>query len=136
MVTHSSSPAWQIPRMEEPGGLQPRGSNKVNTTEHTHTHSNCPTKAAVRPYSLLQSCERDKDSAGEETLQPAAACPGSAERTRRVKIKGSKTAFYTGGWLTAQDGFPTRQDCSRASQACLSQSHGCPPESLHHLVLQ
>ena len=119
MVTHSSSPAWQIPRMEEPGGLQPRGSNKVNTTEHTHTQqlSHQSGSETLLPPPKLRT--RDKDSAGEETLQPAAACPGSAERTRRVKIKGSKTAFYTGGWLTAQDGFPTRQDCSRASQACL-----------------
>ena len=81
MVTHSSSPAWQIPRMEEPGGLQPRGSNKVNTTEHTHTHSNCPTKAAVRPYSLLQSCER-------ETRTRLARKHCSRQRPARALLKG------------------------------------------------
>ena len=29
MVTHSSILAWRIPWMEEPGGLQPMGSQRV-----------------------------------------------------------------------------------------------------------
>ena len=29
MVTHSSIPAWKIPRIEEPGGLQSIGSQRV-----------------------------------------------------------------------------------------------------------
>ena len=29
MATHSSIPAWEIPRTEEPGGLQPKGSQRV-----------------------------------------------------------------------------------------------------------
>ena len=29
MATHSSTLAWRIPRTEEPGGLQSRGSQKV-----------------------------------------------------------------------------------------------------------
>ena len=29
MASHSSTLAWKIPRMEEPGGLQPMGSLKV-----------------------------------------------------------------------------------------------------------
>ena len=29
MATHSSIPAWRIPRTEEPGGLQPMGSQRV-----------------------------------------------------------------------------------------------------------
>ena len=39
MVTHSSILAWRIPWTEEPGGLQSIGLQRVNTTEHTHTHS-------------------------------------------------------------------------------------------------
>ena len=34
MATHSSILAWRIPRTEEPGGLQPMGSES-NMTEHT-----------------------------------------------------------------------------------------------------
>ena len=40
MATHSSIVAWRISWTEEPGGLQPRGSQRVNTTEaaeHAHT---------------------------------------------------------------------------------------------------
>ena len=29
MATHSSIPAWRIPRTEEPGGLQSVGSHRV-----------------------------------------------------------------------------------------------------------
>ena len=31
MATHSSTLAWNIPRMEEPGGLQSRGVTKSRT---------------------------------------------------------------------------------------------------------
>ena len=33
MATHSGVLAWRIPWMEEPGGLQSMGSQRVNTTE-------------------------------------------------------------------------------------------------------
>ena len=32
MATHSSTLAWEIPRMEEPGRLQSMGSQEPNTT--------------------------------------------------------------------------------------------------------
>ena len=40
MATHSCAPAWEIPRTEEPGGLQSTGSQRLRydlVTEH-HTH--------------------------------------------------------------------------------------------------
>ena len=37
MATHSSTPAWKIPWMEEPGGLQSMGSLR-DTTEWLHFH--------------------------------------------------------------------------------------------------
>ena len=33
MAIHSSTLAWRIPRTEEPGGLQARGSPRVGATE-------------------------------------------------------------------------------------------------------
>ena len=33
MATHSSVPAWEIPRTEEPGGPQPTGRKESDTTE-------------------------------------------------------------------------------------------------------
>ena len=39
-ATHSSIPAWRIPRSEEPGRLQIRGSQRVGYTEQlSFTHS-------------------------------------------------------------------------------------------------
>ena len=39
MATHSSILAWKIPRIEEPGGLQSTGSQRVDMTEHTGVHA-------------------------------------------------------------------------------------------------
>ena len=39
MTPHSSTLAWKIPWMEEPGGLQSMGSIRVlDTTERLHFH--------------------------------------------------------------------------------------------------
>ena len=35
----SSIRSWKIPLTEEPGGLQSTGSQRTDTTEHTHTHT-------------------------------------------------------------------------------------------------
>ena len=54
MATHSSILAWQIPWTEEPGGLQARGSQRVDMTEHTCTQ--CP-KSRVEATGLLTAPE-------------------------------------------------------------------------------
>ena len=36
MAPHSSTLAWKIPWMEEPGGLQSMGSLELDTTERLH----------------------------------------------------------------------------------------------------
>ena len=38
MAPHSSTLAWKIPRMEEPGRLPSMGSLRVGTTERLHFH--------------------------------------------------------------------------------------------------
>ena len=38
MAPHSSTLAWKIPWMEEPGGLQSVGSLESDTTERLHFH--------------------------------------------------------------------------------------------------
>ena len=38
MTPHSSTLAWKIPWTEEPGGLQPMGSQESDTTEWLHFH--------------------------------------------------------------------------------------------------
>ena len=39
MASHSSVPAWRIPRTEEPGGLQPTGWPRAGQDRDPHTHS-------------------------------------------------------------------------------------------------
>ena len=38
MAPHSSTLAWNIPWMEEPGGLQSMGSLELDMTERLHFH--------------------------------------------------------------------------------------------------
>ena len=38
MAPHSSTLAWKIPWMEEPGGLQSMGHSESDTTERLHFH--------------------------------------------------------------------------------------------------
>ena len=38
MASHSSTIAWKIPWMEEPGRLQSRGRWELDTTEQLHFH--------------------------------------------------------------------------------------------------
>ena len=40
-VTHFSILAWRIPWKEEPGGLQPMGSQELDTTERLNNNSHC-----------------------------------------------------------------------------------------------
>ena len=44
MATHSSTFAWKIPWMEEPG--RPRGHKESDTTEQLHSHSICTIREA------------------------------------------------------------------------------------------
>ena len=56
MATHSSILAYRIPWTEEPGGIQPRESQRVrhnweaNTHTHTHTHTQVKCKHYARPW--------------------------------------------------------------------------------------
>ena len=39
MVTHSSIPAWRIPRSEAPGSYSPWCGKELDTTKHSIVHS-------------------------------------------------------------------------------------------------
>ena len=43
-ATHSSILAWRIPWTEEPGGLQPMGSQRVRHKKVTNTHTHIPSR--------------------------------------------------------------------------------------------
>ena len=54
MATHSSTLAWKIPWMEEPGRLQSMGSLGVDMTERLHFSLSCIGEGNGNP--LLYSC--------------------------------------------------------------------------------
>ena len=61
MATHSTILGWEIPRTEEPGGLQTVEHNKA--TEHEHTRAHTPSLSS--PRDLL--CSSGHANRSEET---------------------------------------------------------------------
>ena len=61
MTTHSNILAWIIPRTEEPGGRQSRGSQRVGhnwvTNTHTHTHTQILMDPCLSPPCSLLSIQ-------------------------------------------------------------------------------
>ena len=53
MATHSSTLAWKIPWMEEPGRLQSMGSLESDTTEWFHFHFHALEKEMATHFSVL-----------------------------------------------------------------------------------
>ena len=53
MAPHSSTLAWKIPRMEEPGRLQSMGSLRVGQTERLHFHFHALEKEMATHSSIL-----------------------------------------------------------------------------------
>ena len=47
---HGSILAWRIPWTEEPGGLQSKGSQRPEVTEHTHMHTHTCIDQSVINY--------------------------------------------------------------------------------------
>ena len=46
MATHSSVLAWRIPQIEEPDGLQSKGSQESDTTKRPNHHHRLLTKSS------------------------------------------------------------------------------------------
>ena len=63
MAPHSSTLAWKIPRMEEPGGLQSRSRKESDTTARFHFHLSlsCIGEGSGNPlqYSCLENPRDD-----------------------------------------------------------------------------
>ena len=63
MATHSSILAWEIPWIEDPGGLQSMGCKESDTTEHTHTEVEIREETAFKAETVSfnqQSCEKSQ----------------------------------------------------------------------------
>ena len=91
MATHSSTVAWKIPWMEEPGGLQSMGSVRVrHTTETLHFHFSlsCLGEGNGNPFQC--SCLENPRDGGAWW----AAVSGVAQsQTRLKRLSSSSKAF-------------------------------------------
>ena len=91
MATHSSTVAWKIPWMEEPGRLQSMGSVRVrHTTEQLHFHFSlsCLGEGNGNPFQC--SCLENPRDGGAWW----AAVSGVAQsQTRLKRLSSSSKAF-------------------------------------------
>ena len=63
MATHSSILAWRIPKIEEPGGLQSMGSERIEhdsaTNPHLHTPLVVSSPLGISQHNYIQFTQKD-----------------------------------------------------------------------------
>ena len=90
MAPHSSTFAWKIPWMEEPGGLQSMGSLQSDTIECLHFHFSLSCLGEGNGNPLQCSClENPRD--GESWW--AAVCGVAQSRTRLKRLSSSSSSI-------------------------------------------
>ena len=108
MAPHSSTFAWKIPWMEEPGGLQSMRSLESDTTEWLHFHFPLSCIGEGNGNPLQFSClENPRD--GEAWWAAISAVTQSRTRLKRLSSIGlcirsvsaylSTSCFSLGGWV-------------------------------------
>ena len=88
IATHSSSLAWRISWTEDPGGLQPTGSQESDTTEQLNHHDHHPPLSKHQEPMMLQ-VSRGLDlppSCSAFTFMPRIKSPNKALGQARVSI--------------------------------------------------
>ena len=91
MAPHSSTFAWKIPWMEEPGGLQSMGSLESDMTERLHFHFSLSCIGEGNGNPLQFSCLENPRDGGAWW----AAVYGVAQsRTRQKRLSSSSTYNY------------------------------------------
>ena len=86
MAPHSSTLAWKIPWMEEPGGLPSMGSLESDTTERLHFHFSLSCMGEGNGNPLQSSClENPRDG------EPGGLLSGVAQSRTRLKRLSSSS---------------------------------------------
>ena len=86
MATHSSTLAWKIPWMEEPGELQSMGSLESDTTERLHFHFSLSHNREGNGNPLQCSC---LENPGDGGAWWAAVSGVAQSRTRLRRLSSS-----------------------------------------------
>ena len=90
MAPHSSTLAWKIPCMEEPGRLQSMGSLRVDTTERLHFHFSLSCIGEGNGNPLQCSCLENPRDKGAWW---AAIYGVTQSRTRLKRLSGNKSSW-------------------------------------------
>ena len=91
MAPHSSTLAWKIPWMEEPGGLQSMGSLGIGQTERLHFHFSLSRIGEGNSNPLQCSCLENPRDGGAWW----AAVSGVAQSRTRLKRLSSSSHFLS-----------------------------------------
>ena len=83
MATHCSTLAWRIPWTEEPGRLQPMGSQSWTRLRSSHFHSVIQRRKGV---GLRTKKELTRTQCGSATQKEMKTSKVSVKRRREVKV--------------------------------------------------
>ena len=99
MAPHSSTLAWKIPWMEEPGGLQSTGRQESDTTERLHFHVSlsCIREGNGNPFQ--RSCLENPRDGGAWW---AAVYRVAWNRTRLKRLSSSSSSSSSRQFLVSQ----------------------------------
>ena len=98
MAPHSSTLAWKIPWMEEPGRLQSMGSLRADTTERLHFHFSLSCIGEGNGNPLQCSCLENPRDRG---AWRAAVYGVAQSRTRLTRLSSSSSSSMLSGWGSA-----------------------------------
>ena len=91
MAPHSSTFAWKIPWMEEPGGLQSMGSLESDKTQQLHFHFSLPCTGEGNGNPVQCSCLENPRGRGASW---AAVYGVARSRTQLKRLSSSSSSMY------------------------------------------
>ena len=121
MAPHSSTLAWKIPWMEEPGGLQSMGSLESDTTERLHFIFSLSCIGEGNGNSLQCSCLKKPRDRGDWW----AAVYGVAQSRTRLKWLSSSSSSRSSSSRAHRWDWRVIVHGTAKSQTRLSNSHHC-----------
>ena len=92
MAPHSSTLAWKIPWMEEPGRLSPWGRKESETTERLHFHFSLSCTGEGNGNPLQCSC---LENPGDGGAWGAAVCGIAQSQTRLKRLSSSSSIVFS-----------------------------------------
>ena len=128
MAPHSSTLAWKMPWMEEPGGLQSMGSLRVRHDWATHFHFSLLCIGEGNGNRLQCSCLENPRDGGAGW----AAVYGVAQSRTRLKLLGSSSSIWIDR-LSKPDCDPRSFEGMNETNSAGTSAFACTQTELSHL---